>query len=389
MDKKEIISVSQYLDNLNTTLKGESGKIIGEVSGLHLHPSGHLYFSLLDKDDKSKIECVMWKSNYKMLGIKIENGLEVVATVTPNIYKPWGKFSGNVELIELVGEGALKSAYDKLKNKLESEGLFSLDRKRELPLYPHRIGVITSQSGAVIHDFNTNLGKFGFQVLFADSKVEGIEALKDLLLAIESMKKEDIDVLVIMRGGGSLESFQAFNNEILVKEVANFPVPVITGIGHDKDLPLVSMVSDKNVSTPTAVANMLNFGWNEALYKINVYEEKIFSNFNYIFEVFRRSEETVFRALDKIEGSIERIRASLDSSVKVLIFGFENMVSDLSVSLKNTEKLLELSDPKKRLTQGYSIIKNKNKIVKKVSDVKTGDELEVLLSDGSIDTQVI
>jgi exodeoxyribonuclease VII large subunit len=269
MSESSHVTVSQYLDKLNTTLKGEKEKIIGEVSGMQLHQSGHLYFSLLDKADRSKIDCVIWKSKYDMYGKIIQNGTEILATVVPNIYKPWGKLSAQVEVVELVGEGALQVAYEKLKKKLELEGLFAEERKRKLPEYPHKIGVITSKTGAVINDFLTNIGKFGYEILFVDSKVEGAEATPDLLSAVKTLKGKDIDVLVIMRGGGSLESFQAFNNEVLVRAVAEFGVPVITGIGHDKDAPLVSMVSDRNVSTPTAVANLLNSGWNEALYKVN------------------------------------------------------------------------------------------------------------------------
>lgn len=386
MSESSHVTVSQYLDKLNTTLKGEKEKIIGEVSGMQLHQSGHLYFSLLDKADRSKIDCVIWKSKYDMYGKIIQNGTEILATVVPNIYKPWGKLSAQVEVVELVGEGALQVAYEKLKKKLELEGLFAEERKRKLPEYPHKIGVITSKTGAVINDFLTNIGKFGYEILFVDSKVEGAEATPDLLSAVKTLKGKDIDVLVIMRGGGSLESFQAFNNEVLVRAVAEFGVPVITGIGHDKDAPLVSMVSDRNVSTPTAVANLLNSGWNEALYKVNLYEEKIFSSFSTLLEVFRRAEDTMFRAIDRIDASIVRYKDLVSNYAKDLILGFENISKDLITNINNSAKVISLSSPERQLKHGYSIVRSKGKIVKSTKDVETGDDLDITLTDGIIHT---
>ncbi len=384
----DIISVSQYLDKLNTTLKGERAKILGEVSGMQLHQSGHLYFSLLDKADRSKIDCVIWKSKYEMFGKVIQNGTEILATVVPNIYKPWGKLSAQVDVVELVGEGALQVAYEKLKKKLELEGLFSEDRKKPLPQYPHKIGVITSKTGAVINDFLTNIGKFGFEILFVDSKVEGAEATPDLLSAVETLKGKDIDVLVIMRGGGSLESFQGFNNEALVRAVADFGVPVLTGIGHDKDAPLLSMVSDKNVSTPTAVANLLNTSWNEALYKVNLYEEKIFSSFSKLLEVFRRAEDTLLRAVDRIDESLRRYKDAISNYAKDLFMSFENMTGDLSELLQNSGKVIELSNPERQLAHGYSIVRSAGKIVKSKKDVKSGDDLDIMVSDGTITSKI-
>jgi exodeoxyribonuclease VII large subunit len=139
-----------------------------------------------------------------------------------------------------MGEGELKKQYEELKRKLEKEGLFDESRKKEIPLLPCNIGIITSKEGAVINDFLNNLGQYGFKIKLVDSRVEGIEAVKDLLRAIKTLKGEKLDCLVIMRGGGSLESFLAFNNVTLIKEVANLSFPVIVAIGHDKDVPLLA-----------------------------------------------------------------------------------------------------------------------------------------------------
>ncbi len=390
MNSENIISVSKYLDKLNSTLKTESAKIIGEVSGLKLHQNGHYYFSLLDKTDQSKIDCVIWRSNYKIFGVELADGLEVIVSALPNVYKMNGRLSFIVNAVELVGEGALQIAYEKLKKKLELEGLFVESRKKEIPLYPQRIGVITSRSGAVINDFTTNIGKFGFEILFVDSKVEGQDAIKDLLSAMATLKNKNLDVLVMMRGGGSLESFQAFNNETLVRVVAEFPAPVLTGIGHDKDVSLVSLASDKNVSTPTAVANLLNSGFLEARGEIRFLEEKIFSNFqSAIFDTFRRAEDTLFREMDGVELKLKQISDMIILQTRELIRGFSDLSANALDFLVQSGKTIQLSNPERQLAYGYSIIKSKGKVVRYTKDVKTDDNIELMVSDGIIKSKVI
>lgn len=411
MKESPIVSVSGYLDNLNTTLKSEKAKIVGELCNLQMYEGrSYLYFSIKDSKDGSTVKCFMWKNDYKISGVALRDGLEIIVTAYPSIYKPNGGLSLQVELVELVGEGALQLAYEQLKKKLETEGLFSDMRKRTLPEYPHRIGVITSKSGAVINDFLTNIGKFGFEIMFVDSKVEGQDAIKDLLNAVETLKKKDIDVLVIMRGGGSLESFLAFNNETLVRAVASFPVPVLTGIGHDKDVSLVALVSDRNVSTPTAVANLLNQSWSMALGTVQLSEQKIFSQFESrlkdvgytvvesqvlierkfasVIEFFSKTESKLSESLGRIESEIVRCRDRVALSAKGITRGFELLLRDFADNLDVTTKTLELSSPERQLRHGYSIVRFKNKVVRSTKDVGTGDSLDIMVSDGIIKTIV-
>jgi exodeoxyribonuclease VII large subunit len=384
MKDKEIISVSLYLDKLNSTLNQERARIVGEVSGVQMYEGrSYLYFNIKDTKDQSTLKCFMWKRDYSLSGVPLKDGLEVIVTAYPSVYKPNGGLTMQIEAVELVGEGALKMAYDQLKAKLDKEGLFALSKKREIPMYPHKIGVITSKSGAVINDFLTNIGKFGYEILFVDSKVEGVDAIKDLLNAIETLKKADIDVLVIMRGGGSLESFQAFNNEVLVRAVASFPVPVLTGIGHDKDEPLVSMVSDKNVSTPTAVANLLNSTWNEALSLVQLGEERIFSKFQ---AVLREKQSAVENSIVHMESSIKRVSDKVSNIGIEIVRGFSKMLENSSEFLLQSKKMLDISNPERQLAYGYSIVKVGSKIVKSVKDVKSGEEMDISVKDGIIKT---
>ncbi|MEQ1561346.1 MAG: exodeoxyribonuclease VII large subunit [Nitrospira sp.] len=384
MKDREIISVSQYLDKLNNTLKGERAKIVGEVSGVQMYEGrSYLYFSIKDSKDSSTVKCFMWKRDFALSGVTLRDGVEVIITAYPNIYKPNGGLTMQVEVIELVGEGALQIAYEKLKKKLELEGLFAESKKREIPEYPHRIGVITSRSGAVINDFLTNIGKFGFEIIFVDSKVEGQDAIKDLLGAVNTLKNKDLDVLVIMRGGGSLESFQAFNNELLVRAVADFPVPVLTGIGHDKDAPLVSMVSDKNVSTPTAVANLLNSTWNDALSLVTLGEERIFSKFS---SLLRDKMFFIENSVVRMESGLKNVSNSVEKMGENILRGFSDLLENTLDFLTQSQKTLELLNPERQLAQGYSIVRYKGKVLKSKKDVKGGEELDIIVSDGIIKT---
>ncbi len=407
MHTKEIIPVSEYLDGLNGLLKGEKAKIIGEICNIQEYPGrSYLYFSIKDSKDGSTAKCFMWKRDFSISGLTLSEGIEVIITAYPNIYKPNGGLTMQVEMIELVGFGALQAAYEKLKKKLELEGLFSPITKRAIPDYPHRIGVITSKSGAVINDFLSNIGKYGFDILFVDSKVEGQDAVKDLLNAVETLKDKGLDVLVMMRGGGSLESFQAFNNEALVRAVASFPVPVLTGIGHDKDAPLVSMVSDKNVSTPTAVANLLNASWAEARSKVELSEEKIFSSFqselrdrqfqienaevaitarfSSFLDMFKTAEKTLSSALVRIESELKHAGNQIVRYEKEMLRGFMGIFERAESMLAQSQKQLEFASPERQLALGFSIVKSEGKVLRSVKDVKKGDGLDVQVRDGII-----
>jgi exodeoxyribonuclease VII large subunit len=292
--------------------------------------------------------------------------MEVILTGHPNIYPKTGRLSFVAGTAELVGEGALKKAYDDLKKKLEEEGLFAVERKRPIPNLALKIGVITSREGAVIHDFENNLGKFGFKILFVNSHVEGQAATKDLLAAIRTMRSQDIEVLVIIRGGGSLESLQAFNNEKLVREIVDFPVPVIAGIGHDQDVPLMALAADHMTSTPTAAANLLNKSWEE-------YRAKI-SQFVYI--------------LGNIEDRINRIHNDIDTAWSSIVDHTEQAIKTFKERISLYERSVRLNDPSRQLRLGYSIVRQGGKIVRSVHGIGAGDILDTELSDGTIRSKV-
>ena len=388
IDKTKIYTISEFVQFLNEDLKWMKTKIVGEVGEAKAGPTGHMYFTLKDEKDGAMLNCIMWSSKYRMFGITLEPGKKIVAFGCPSIYAPAGKLSFIADTIELAGEGDIKKQYDELKLKLTNEGLFNVENKRLLPQYPHKIGVITSKNGAVIHDFINNIGRFGFDIKMIDSRVEGAEAVADLLGAIKTFRKKDIDVLVIIRGGGSMESLQCFNNEMLVREIVGFPVPVIAGIGHDKDVPLAAMAADVMVSTPTAAANLLNKSWNEALLLLERYERDILGRYEIIIRKYVEIENRIKLSLQKFRNSIISLRVKVDSYANKYSFSFNSLLIRINERLMNTEKIIAMNNPERQLKLGYSIATINGKIVRKKNDAKIGENLEVKVFDGTINSEI-
>jgi exodeoxyribonuclease VII large subunit len=408
--EEKVFSISEYITILNSELKNYRAKIIGEVGKVDIYPSGHVYFSLRDEKDQSVINCIIWKSKYRLFGLEIKEGIKIIVTGRPEIYKQTGRFSFIADTIELAGEGLLKKEYEKLKKKLGDEGIFEESKKRAIPVYSQKIGIITSKQGAVLADFLSNIGNYGFKINMIDSRVEGQSAIPDLLSAIKTIKKKDIEVLVIMRGGGSFESLQPFNNELLVREVANFPVPVIAAIGHDKDVPLVSLAADLEVSTPSIAAITLSKSWKEAIVHLERYERGLFDTFrdnientydliNQAIEVIREYGESIIKRYRDIESNFRvavqnfrntlfNIKDGLENSLSKTLLGFNGLVKKVYQQLEKSESIISAHNPERQLNLGYSIASIKGKIIKSVKDVAVGNDVDLMVADGTIISQI-
>lgn len=407
--KEKIYSVSEFLDRLNEKLISEEARLKGEITSVD-ERERVIYFNLKDKKDGSIINCLMFRYQYEVSAVKLEIGNEIIAGGYPEIYKPMGKFSFKVSLVESVGEGALKKAYDELKNKLEKEGLFSPERKKSLPELPETIGLITSSSGAAMGDFMANLGSFGFKIKFINSSVEGKQAVFDLISAVKSFgKMKDIDILAIIRGGGSLESLQAFNNEVLVREIAKLNIPVICGVGHEKDISLVSLASDAAVSTPTAAARAVRESWERAVEKLNrsesivinsfekyLYElknraEKLFYNlsgeFEKILQSFSLAESRFLKIVENINYAIDTIRRAIDNFSNQISANYSQEIMNTKDKINFLENVIGANNPERQLKLGYSIVSLESKIIRSIKQVKKGDTLNIKLSDGKIESE--
>ena len=335
---QEATSVIDYITEVNASLISHRGRIEGEVTSVKKTYQTAIYFSIKDLEQDALLNCVIWRSTYNQNGVDIKEGDKIIVTGTPEIYAPRGSFSLKVQTIEYAGEGALKKAYDELKKKLTNEGLLEVGRKRSLPDYPKKIGVITSRSGVVIQDFNSNLGRYGFQTTMVDSRVEGKDAIHEILAALKTMAKQDIEVLVIMRGGGSWESLQAFNTESVVRAIAEFKCPVLTGIGHDVDVTLAELVADVGASTPTAVAEALNETWDTLIGSISTAESKIINSYQRRLSAIARSVDgsssSLFRKYDQLLTHTRKNLGDATSGIQTAYRAIEKTISQANTAFQ-------------------------------------------------------
>ncbi|TPW34599.1 exodeoxyribonuclease VII large subunit [Oecophyllibacter saccharovorans] len=252
-------SVSDISGSIKRLLEGAFGRVRvrGEITELKRYPSGHVYLSL--KDEGGKIAGVIWRSAVPRLGMVPENGAEIIATGRITTYGERSSYQLVIERLEYAGEGAMLARIEQLRQKLLAEGLFAPERKRPLPFLPRRIGVITSRAGAVLHDICTTISRrFPHEVLLWPVAVQGEGAAPQIAAAIEGMNRlaEPPDVLIVARGGGSLEDLMAFNDERVVRAAAASKIPLISAVGHETDTTLIDFASDRRAPTPTAAAEL-------------------------------------------------------------------------------------------------------------------------------------
>lgn len=281
--EEAIYSVAEYLALLNVKLRPLKATIQGEIGRIKYSQKA-VYFSLYDKD-RSVLNCLVWLSRLNSLGIELKEGLEVKLQGYPDIYPQTGLLTFKADVITPIGEGALKLAFEKLKKDLEAQGYFRQDRKQVLPSYIERIGLITSENGVVIRDFLTGLGNRGFKVSFCDVRVEGLHAIEDLVSAIQWFNEhtnehtQDIQVLVIARGGGSLERLQPFNTFELAKAIYSSKIPVMTAIGHELDVTIADLVADVRASVPMDAGQRLAEQWISARERVKTIEDSLVRSF--------------------------------------------------------------------------------------------------------------
>ncbi len=426
-DKEQVYSVSSFLELINKRLTPLDVQIKGEVSSLETRDN-YAFFSLKDKGGESLVRCFVWRDNLELSGVSIQDGSEIVVEGFPEVYKPSGSLTFKVRTLSLVGEGALKQAYEELRNKLEKEGLFDESRKKSLKNFPQKIGLITSRDGAVINDFLSNLGQFGYKIEFVNSRVEGQRALTELLSAIKHFRTKDLDALVIIRGGGSFESFLAFNNEAVVRVVASFPVPVICGLGHDKDIPLTALAADVCVSTPTATTSVLNESWVKISMQINLFSQKIQSIFSNLLakqkmSVYKnthaleehfanmslgarevenkfkvhlvelvRTSRSIHQSLE-LSGSIisnftEKLCSKLWKEIKMSAekcsLGFKTLQDRQEKEIQRVENHLLSHDPQRLLRLGYSLVRRNGKIIASVRALSPEEKVSLVFYDGDV-----
>lgn len=429
-----IFSVAEFLDLTNELLKPLRVTVQGEITSL-THRGTASYFNLSDKHEKAVLNCMIWRHKLNSLGVDLKEGLEIQVIGVPNIYKPFGKFSFQADYISPVGEGALKQAFEKLKRKLEQAGFFAQSAKQNIPEYPTRIGLITSSQGDAIKDFRTHLGQFGYQIFHYDVRVEGLQAVDSISRAFKWFNEHplDLDVIVLTRGGGSLESLQAFNSEPVAKAIFSSKIPVISAIGHENDITISDLVADVRASTPTDAGKIISANWARLEDRLKSYQEtmtatqkralivaqsevkELASELVYLFSsrleaqhqalnFYQQSLSTFLPRLKqrylhltenfKLNYSLwnrqsRQLSSSLLSYEQSMPVVWQRWINNWETQLTNLDTQLNLSDPTLKLKQGYSIVMNeKSEVIRSVNQVKTGDQLNIKLHQGKLGTKV-
>ena len=340
----------------------------GEISNFKPGANGHLYFSLKDKE--CLINVAMFNNYAKTLTFVPKNGDEVVILASADVYPARGSYQLLVYEMNQVGQGDILLELEKLKKQLQAEGLFEQSRKRPINIYPKAIGVITARNSAAIKDILFNIKR---RYPIADiyvfySAVQGDSAPKELLKAFQESQKYDLDTLIIGRGGGASEDLSAFNDETLVRAIANSKMPVIAAVGHEIDSTLVDFVADKRASTPTGAAELAT-----------VDRREIEQKFAYALEDMN---EALLEKVKDMKEDVSSLKEELDESIM-------DFISENKKIVKSYSDQLEALSPLKVLERGFSITEaSDGRVITSVKDVKKGDNVTTILKDGTIISKV-
>jgi len=375
---KKIIDSDFILNNAN---------VKGELSNVKLHSSGHIYFSL--KDEFGKVNCVMFKSQASKLVIIPRDGMNVIIRGRVSVYEKGGAYQIYCDSMETDGEGQLYVAFQKLKEKLEKQGLFGEDHKKSIPSFPTRIGVITSQTGAAVKDIinvatrrNRNVNMLIYPAL-----VQGVNASSEIEQGIKYFNlSKSVDLIIIARGGGSIEELWAFNEENLAFAIYNSKIPIITGVGHETDFTIADFASDHRAPTPSAAAEIavrslkdLNkelIALRELL--LRSVESKVIKEYNKVNLLSKTLK--VNNPLNFIVNQYTRIDNLKDN----LNYKFNSRISLEKQKLSKMNALLHAHNPLNVLSKGYAVLQNdENKVIAEISELKNVQDVKITLKDGS------
>lgn len=409
-----VTDINNYIKNIvdgdfflsNVTLKGE-------ISNLKFHTRGHLYFSL--KDENSKINAVMF--NYKNLGLNFipKDGMNVIVKGKVSVFTTGGSYQITVSNMKEDGIGNLYILFEELKRRLEREGLFSPEHKKKLPRIPKKVGVITASTGAAVKDIISTINRrFPLtEIILFPTLVQGVGAKENIVKMINKANESDVDVIILGRGGGSIEDLWAFNEEIVARAIYNSNKPIVSAVGHEIDFTISDFVSDMRAPTPTGAAELVVPSKVEIQSYLNDYKGRIISVINkkiksyndtfsklkstYILKnpisMYEIDEQKLDNMLEKL-GSImtyklEREKSKLNNLSKMISPNMLNRLDKEKIKLENIETKLNLLNPENILKKGYTLTLVEGKIVKSINSVKKGSIIDTKFSDGIIKSEVL
>ncbi len=385
----------------------------GEISNFKSHTTGHLYFSL--KDEKSKISAIMFNANAKKNVFTPTDGMKVLVRGRITIYEATGNYQIYVDEMLEDGLGNLYIAFEQLKEKLSKEGLFDTKYKKQIPKFPERVGVVTAKTGAAIQDILSTIKRRYpiCEVILFPSLVQGENAAPDIVNKIKMAENYDLDVLIVGRGGGSIEDLWPFNEEIVARAIFGCSIPVISAVGHEIDYTIADFVADLRALTPTAGAELavpnlldlkkhieqLHIRLNEGVLKIVNYQKLYLDSLKNSF-VIKNPLIMYDNKKQKLDTMIEKLnnllKVKLDKNIDKLNFLKNNYIlknpdvlyKQKKEKISNIIEKLELINPLKVLKRGYSVVYKEDKIISSIKNLTKGENLQIKLADGLVKTKV-
>ncbi|MBN1633022.1 MAG: exodeoxyribonuclease VII large subunit [Ignavibacteria bacterium] len=383
------LSITEFTKQLKLIIQTEFSEVYltGEISNFKRNSaSGHCYFTL--KDENAALSAALWSFRYQYLKFKPADGMKVEVRGKITIYEPRGSYQIDISEIKPAGIGELQLAFERLKEKLEKEGFFDESRKRELPEFPERVAIITSDTGAVIEDFKRVTRKRFplITLLLFPARVQGAGSLESVISALKEANKPEYeaDVIVLARGGGSIEDLWTFNEEALARELFKSRIPIVSAIGHDTDYTICDFVADRRAATPSAAAEIILPDKNQLLERINQIDyyikDEAINWLKHYENILNRFESSyVFnRPLELLN----QYKIRLDENYKEISGFIRNKMNSVKEKLNYSEKLFLNIGPEQTLKRGFTYVKRDGKIISRKKNLKSRDEVDIIFYDG-------
>ena len=385
--------VNAYIKNMfNADFALNNIYIKGEISNCKYHTSGHIYFTL--KDSTGVISAVMFAGNRKGLKFKLEEGQKVIALGSVSVYERDGKYQLYAKQIILEGTGLLYQRFEQLKTQLEEMGLFDKMYKKPIPKYATKVGICTASTGAAIQDIiNISKRRNPFvQLYLYPCLVQGQGAAVDIVNAIRCLDSMDLDVIIVGRGGGSIEDLWAFNEEIVAKAIFDCDTPVISAVGHETDFTIADFVADMRAPTPSAAAELAVFDYSEFMEKQLNYSRLLFSSIDNKLKIYRKSLKSYETSVNLFSpvNQLQSRRQYSDELITKLSKELNDVLNDRKHKLQIYAERLNGMSPLNKISKGFAYVTDGNKKpLTSVSQVKADDEMSLIIKDGTIKAKVV
>ena len=380
---KKLVENDFILKNLN---------VKGEISNLKFHSSGHIYFSL--KDENSKVNCIMFKNNAVNLDFRLEEGMKVEIKARLGVYHKEGTYQLYCENIKKAGIGELFEEFHKLKKELSEEGIFDEKYKRALPKFPKRIGIITARTGAAVRDIINVIQRRNksLDIILYPAKVQGENAVDSIIEGIRYFNNEkSVDVIILGRGGGSIEELWAFNNRDLAYEIFNSRIPTVSAVGHEVDFTISDFVSDMRAPTPSAAGELVSPSLQEMINDLLNKKEFLHRAVDRRFLNAKRDVDLLHKGLKGNNPThiIEKRIKEVNTLEEKLNFLGKRKIDKAKDELIALNSILQTLNPLNTLGRGYSVIMDKeDKVINEVSELKKNDMVKVIMKDGSVNIDI-